>query len=43
MIRRILWKELLANLRSLRLSLTFILLVLSMMIAGLYSRRNITR
>jgi hypothetical protein len=34
MIRRILWKELLANLRSLRLSLTFILLVLSMMIAG---------
>jgi len=35
MIRRILWKELLTNLRSLRLSLTFILLVLSMMIAGL--------
>ena len=35
MIRRILWKELLTNLRSLRLSLTFILLVVSMMIAGL--------
>lgn len=35
MIRRILWKELLINLRSLRLSLTFILLVLSMMLAGL--------
>jgi len=35
MIRKILWKELLTNLRSLRLSLTFILLVLSMMVAGL--------
>ena len=35
MIPEILWKELLTNLRSLRLSLTFILLVLSMMIAGL--------
>ena len=35
MIRRILWKKLLSNLRSLRLSLTFILLMLSMMIAGL--------
>jgi ABC-type transport system involved in multi-copper enzyme maturation permease subunit len=35
MIRRILWKELLNNLRSLRLSLTFILLVLAMVIAGL--------
>jgi len=35
MIRRILWKELLNNLRSLRLSLTFILLMLSVMIAGL--------
>jgi len=34
-IRKILWKELLTNLRSLRLSLTFILLVLSMMVAGL--------
>lgn len=35
MIRKILWKELQANLRSLRLSLTLILLVLSMMISGL--------
>jgi ABC-type transport system involved in multi-copper enzyme maturation permease subunit len=35
MIRRILWKELMINLRSLRLSLTFILLVLSMIVAGL--------
>lgn len=35
MIRMILWKELLNNLKSLRLSLTFILLVFSMMIAGL--------
>jgi ABC-type transport system involved in multi-copper enzyme maturation permease subunit len=35
MIRRILWKELQLNLRSLRFSLTFILLVLSMVIAGL--------
>ena len=35
MIRKILWKELMINLRSLRLSLTFILLVLSMIVAGL--------
>ena len=35
MIRKILWRELLSNLRSLRLSLTFILLVLSMMVARL--------